>query len=238
VFKKDLRIRKLFAYLKYLNGKKILVRDLAWHFAVTERTIQHDLRWLENNGFITTQKNKTRKGIQTKNSYLVNTDKENDLPFENTYLAVCFIAKQNDDYYVLTKTNYVPQEQNFKKFKPMKDCNFNLPQVKLGVEKRLDDKSLNMAKKLFENDLSKYYKGYIYSGYYNKKILHHSDIDYDDIIITNRRTRLMFSWFLLDDLAVVSTGYMWIKLDSSNRKIDNTITNKCLNKIQTILGVK
>jgi hypothetical protein len=95
-----------------------------------------------------------------------------------------------------------------------------------------------MAKKLFENDLSENYKGYIYSGYYNKKILHHSDIDYDDIIITNRKTKLMFSWFLLDDLTAVPTGYMWIKLDNSHRKIDNTITNKCLNKIQAILGVK
>ena len=66
VFKKDLRREKLFAYLKYLNGKKILVRDLAWHFAVTERTIQMDLRWLENNDFIITKTNKTYTGKQTK----------------------------------------------------------------------------------------------------------------------------------------------------------------------------
>lgn len=41
-----------------------------------KRTIQSDLRWLENNGFIVTQKNKTYKGKQTKNSYIVNLEKE------------------------------------------------------------------------------------------------------------------------------------------------------------------
>ena len=70
VYKKDLRLEKLFGYLKYLNSRKVLIRDLAFHFGVTERTIQTDLRWLENNGFITVQKNKTFNGKQTKNSYI------------------------------------------------------------------------------------------------------------------------------------------------------------------------
>ena len=52
VFTRDLRREKLFAYLKYLNGKKVFVRDLAWKFAVTERTIQSDLKFLIDNGYI------------------------------------------------------------------------------------------------------------------------------------------------------------------------------------------
>lgn len=42
VYTKDLRLEKLFGYLKYLNGIEILIRDLAFHYAVTERTIQPD----------------------------------------------------------------------------------------------------------------------------------------------------------------------------------------------------
>lgn len=68
VFTRDLRREKLFAYLKYLNGKKVFVRDLAWKFAVTERTIQSDLKFLIDNGYIERQINKTFKGRQTKNS--------------------------------------------------------------------------------------------------------------------------------------------------------------------------
>ena len=93
VYKKDLRLEKLFGYLKHLDGKMILIRDLAFHFAVTERTIQTDLRWLENNGFIRVQKNKTFKGKQTKNSYFVNLEKKNDLPCDDTWLDVLFVNK-------------------------------------------------------------------------------------------------------------------------------------------------
>ena len=88
VYTKDLRLEKLFGYLKYLSGRKVLIRDLAFHFGVTERTIQHDLRWLENNGFISVRTNKTSKGIQTQNSYIVNVKKEKDLPCDQTFLNV------------------------------------------------------------------------------------------------------------------------------------------------------
>lgn len=39
IFTRELRRKKLYAYLKYLKGRKVLVRDLAWKFAVAERTI-------------------------------------------------------------------------------------------------------------------------------------------------------------------------------------------------------
>ena len=126
-------------YRKKIRLKEILVRDLAWKFAVTERTIQHDLRFLEENGFIKTQINKTLKGKRTKNSYIVKKNKEKDLPFENTYLGVCFIVKKDDGIYVLTKTNYKAKELAGINFKPMNDCYFRLPQVKLKLEKRIDE---------------------------------------------------------------------------------------------------
>ena len=102
VYTRDLRIEKLFGYLKYMNGRRVLLRDIAWHFAVTKRTIQSDLKWLESNGFITTQKNKTTKGKQTKNSYIVHTEKAKYLPCENTFLNVIILSKQNNEFYVLT----------------------------------------------------------------------------------------------------------------------------------------
>ncbi len=46
VYTRDKRRKSLFKYLKYLKGKKVLVRDLAWKYAVTERTIQSDLKYL------------------------------------------------------------------------------------------------------------------------------------------------------------------------------------------------
>ena len=236
VFTKDLRRQKLFAYLKYLKGRKILVRDLAWKFAVTERTIQHDLRFLEENGFIKTQINKTLKGKMTKNSYIVNKNKEKDLPFENTYLGVCFIVKKDDGIYVLTETNYKAKELAVTNFKPMNDCYFRLPQVKLKLEKRIDEKSFNVATKILGSKFEKEYNGLIYFGYYDKKT---KRIDYENDCkpyIEHRKTKIIFTWFLLTKSIVIPKGFMWIKLDKCNRKIKHTLVNKCLSKIKDVLG--
>src|SRR5574344_557109 len=59
IFTRELRREKLYKYFKYLKGRKILVRDLAWKFAVTERTIQTDIKWLIGNGFIERKLKKT-----------------------------------------------------------------------------------------------------------------------------------------------------------------------------------
>lgn len=58
VFTRDLRREKLYNFFKYLKGRKVLVRNLAWKFAVTERTIQTDIKYLVNKGFITVKTNK------------------------------------------------------------------------------------------------------------------------------------------------------------------------------------
>lgn len=58
VYTRDKRLKSMFEYFEYLKGKKILVRDLAWKYAVTVRTIQNDLKYLMDNGFIKRQINK------------------------------------------------------------------------------------------------------------------------------------------------------------------------------------
>ncbi len=123
IYTKTLRLEKLFAYLKYMNGRRVLLRDIAWHFAVTKRTIQNDLKWLESNGCITTKRNKTSKGIPHKNSYIVHTEKAKDLPCIYTYLNVVILSKQDNKMYVLTKTNYKTKEQTDKYVKIL-NCKF------------------------------------------------------------------------------------------------------------------
>lgn len=101
IFTKDLRREKLFAYLKYLKGRKVLVRDLAWKFAVTERTIQSDLKFLIDNGYIERQLNKTFKGRQTKNSYIVHPEKQKELAFGgDKFVVPIFVSKQGNNYFV------------------------------------------------------------------------------------------------------------------------------------------
>ena len=106
-----------------MNGRKVLIRDLAWKFAVTERTIQSDLKYLIEKGIITKQINLNKQGKQTKNSYIVKKVKEIDLPFDDTYLVVVFLVKQNNEYYVLTKTDYSPNNKK----NNINDYEFELP---------------------------------------------------------------------------------------------------------------
>lgn len=228
-YTRDFRIEKLFGYLKYLKGRKILIRDLAWHFAVTERTIQHDLRWLENNGFVEVQKNKTKKGKPTKNSYIVNLEKEKFLPCENTFLNVVILSKQNNEMYVLTKTNYQAKDQA-KKYIPISKCKFSLPQTTLKIETKLNDRSMILANNIFDEDISNEYKGYIFSDNYKiKKRYINEKWDYAYKVC---RAKAMFSLFMLENHISAPKGYMWIKLEQANRYIKNTYQNKCLNYVK------
>lgn len=225
VFKKDLRREKLFAYLKYLNGKRILVRDLAWHFAVTERTIQMDLRWLENNDFITTKTNKTYIGKQTKNSYIVNKSKEKDLPCSDRYLEIVFLKKIGNDYFVLTKCdtpkskiNRVPKALLF----------YFLPTMKIKNLNNIDKYSLKIANRIFMQDMSKHYKGKVYDELY--------DVYFNTKDKTNKGERLRekyyFSSFIIDDDILANDRYTWLKLSTAQKLIRNRIVYKCLKHIQ------
>lgn len=234
VFKQALRREKLFAYLKYLNGRRVLVRDLAWKFAVTERTIQHDLRWLENGGFIKTQKNMTTKGKQTKNSFIVDLAMEKFLPCEDTYLNVVFIAKAKNDFYVLTKTSYAFMKNTKKKI-TISDYDFDLPMMIEKFNDRIDEHSLRMAKSIFGKDLKNTYKGQIFVNLYKGCF---KDIDRYGREVTERyKQKDLFSLFVLEDELKPKRGYLWIKLSVAPRRLCNKSSRKCIKHIQeSLLG--
>ena len=234
VFKQALRREKLFAYLKYLKGRKILVRDLAWKFAVTERTIQHDLRWLENGGDITTQKNKTFQGKQTKNSYIVNLEMEKQLPCEDTYLNVVFISNVNDVYYILTKTSYAFKKNSKKKI-PISYYDFDLPMMVEKFNDRIDDHSLRIAKNIFGKDLRNSYKGQIFVNLYKGCF---KDIDRYGKEVTERyKQKDLFSLFVLKEKLQPKRGHLWIKLSLAPRRLCNKSLRKCIKYIiDNLLG--
>ena len=163
VFTKKLRRQKLFAYLKYLNEKKVLVRDLAWKFAVTERTIQSDLKFFVDNGFIERKVNKTHIGRMTKNSYMLNKNKEKDLELNDKFLFVVFITKKDNKYFVLTKIEYSEKNKTFYRQK-VEDFQFELPNIKIGNSKKIDDISKRIAEDIFSKHLKDEYKSIVYSN--------------------------------------------------------------------------
>lgn len=236
VYTKDLRLEKLFGYLKYLNGRKVLIRDLAFRFGVTERTIQHDLRWLESNGFLSVQTNKTSKGIQTQNSYIVNVEKEKDLPCDQTFLNVMFVSKINGSYYLLTKTDYSGRKQERWDY-AIEDCEFEIPGMKERFPDRIGFHSLRIAKEIFAKDLERQYKGHILT--HTQKYCY-KDVDKNGNLYNERgKDKNYFTLFLLDGQQKPKEGYYWLKLSVASRRIRNRAVNKCIKLIQeNIIGVK
>ena len=234
VYTKDLRLEKLYGYLKYLNGRKILIRDLAFHFAVTKRTIQTDLRWLENNGFLTVQKNKTFNGKQTKNSYIVNSDKEKDLPCEDTFLHVMFVSKKDNAYYLLTQTSYTGRKKDRWDY-AIQDSDFEMPGMRERFFDRIDNHSLRIAKEIFGNELNEYYKGHILT-HTQKYCL--KDIDkYGGLYNSYCKDKCYFTLFLLDKDIKPTEGYYWLKMSVAPRRIPDRAINKCIKYIkENILG--
>ena len=237
IFKKDLRREKLFAYFKYLNGKKVLVRDLAWKFAVTERTIQTDIKYLIDNNFIKRQINYTKKGKQTKNSYIVNLSKVKDLPCEDTGLKVVFLAKQNNEYYILTETEYKGRDKSYKSpsHKTIDEYEFNLPFVRIKDVNKLDNISHFIAQKLFDTDLSIFYKGYIFKDI-TKSCFKDVDIK-GRFIKVFHKAKYYFTLYMLNECIELPNGYRWIKLSIAPRRLRSKSSNKCLMYIKkNILG--
>ena len=230
VFTKDLRRQKLFAYLKYLNGRKILVRDLAWKFAVTERTIQNDLKYLIDNSFIERQLNKTREGKQTKNSYIVNKAKEKDLHLPDAHLIVVFVAKQKNDYYILTKTNYTEQSKIQIEF-----YDFDMPSMKEKRPENIDSHSKQLAKEIFGQDLVRFYKGMVYSSAPRGKVKYNDTFGY--VVKEYWREKYYFSLFELDEMLSARVGFFWIKLSVAPRRIRVNAIDRGINYIKrNILG--
>lgn len=234
VFTKNLRREKLFAYLKYLKGRKVLIRDLAWKFAVTERTIQSDLKFFEDNGFIERKTNKTNIGKMTKNSYIVNKNKEKDLELNDQYLFVLFITKKDDKYYILTKTEYDESNKTFYQQK-IEDFEFELPNIKIGNSKKIDDISKKIAKDIFSKDLKDEYKSIVYSNIVKGK--------FEEIDVYGKKQnewwkeKIYFSLFLLTEMFQCNSGCKWLTLNVAPRRIRSHNQNKGLKYIKdNILG--
>ena len=234
VFNKNLRREKLFAYLKYLNGRKVAVRDLAWKFAVTERTIQSDLKFFEDNGFIERKINKTHIGRMTKNSYIVNKNKEKNLELNDQYLFVLFITKKDDKYYILTKTEYDESNKTFYQQK-IEDFEFELPNIKIENSKKIDKISFEIAKDIFSRDLKDEYKSIVYSNIVKGKF---EEIDeYGKTQNEWWKEKDYFSLFVLNEMVKCNSGYKWITLNVAPRRIRSHNQNKGLKYIKdNILG--
>lgn len=234
VFTKNLRREKLFAYLKYLNGKKVLIRDLAWKFAVTERTIQSDLKFFEDNGFIERKVNKTHIGRITKNSYIVNKNKEKDLELNDQFLFVVFITKKDDKYHILTKTEYSEKNKTFYRQK-VEDFEFELPNIKIENSKKIDKISFAIAKDIFSRDLKDEYKSIV-----NSNIIKGKFKEIDEYGKTQNewwKEKDYFSLFVLNEMVKCNSGYKWITLNVAPRRIRSHNQNKGLKYIKdNILG--
>lgn len=163
VYTRDKRRKSLFKYLKYLKGKKVLVRNLAWKYAVTERTIQSDLKYLIDNGFIERQTNKTHLNRQTKNSYIVHPEKEKDFPFDDDcFVHPIIIAKQNENYYIITQSDY-DESKVVRGYRNIELFFFELPEFPLKKTSDIDKISLTYANDVFGNNISLKYYGEVYS---------------------------------------------------------------------------
>lgn len=234
VFTKNLRREKLFTYLKYLNSKKVLVRDLAWKFAVTERTIQSDLKFFIDNGFIEKQINKTAIGRITKNSYIVNKNKEKDLELNDQFLFVVFVTKKDDKYYILTKTEYDESNKTLYQQR-IEDFEFELPNIKIGNSKKIDDISKRIAEDIFRKDLKDEYKSIVYSNIVKGK--------FEEIDVYGKKQNKWwkekdyFVLYILKEKYDYAYGYKWLALNVAPRRIRSHNQNKGLKYIKdNILG--
>ena len=229
-----MRREKLFAYLKYLKGKKVSVRDLAWKFAVTERTIQSDLKFFIDNDFIEKQINKTAIGRVTKNSYIVNKNKEKDLELNDQFLFVVFITKKDDKYYILTKTEYDESNKTFYRQR-IEDFEFELPNIKIGNSKKIDDISKRIAEDIFRKDLKDEYKSIVYSNIVKGK--------FEEIDVHGKKQnewwkeKDYFALYILKEKYDCAYGYKWLALNVAPRRIRLHNQNKGLKYIKdNVLG--
>ena len=229
IFTRDLRREKLFAYLKYLNGRKVFVRDLAWKFAVTERTIQNDLKFLIDNGFIERQINKTFKGRQTKNSYIVHPEKQKDLAYggDKSVMAI-FVAKQDDNYYVCVEMGFIPNDDV-----KIDDYDFFLHERLLTDKQNPEKITKKLSKEYFKQKVTGKYMGvicdYLTRGEY-----------YDEDEKRNRkyRNKYFFTLTILDEMYPTRKFSKWISLKVAPRRIKKYYINKGLHQTMRVLGVK
>lgn len=232
VYTRDLRRKSLFKYFKYLNGKMVAVRDLAWKFAVTERTIQNDLKWLVDEGFVNKVTNVAKNGKQTQNTYIVHPEKEIDFPCKYSFIQFVFLAKQNDKWQILLKTDYDESKCVRGKIN-INNFNFYLPSARIYSENKIENKSLEVATKIFKRDLQEEYKGVKFKRFSSHIYTHHdyNALYYDKTISKKIETKDFFVLFVLDEMLESEKGYRWISLSTAPKRLKSTRLTKGINFI-------
>lgn len=234
VFRKSIRREKLWNYFEYLNERKIGIEQLAIKFAVTERTIQNDIKFLIDGKYIERQANKTIKGKQTKNSYLTIKKYESGILSMYSYLQVIYLGKKDNEWYVLTKTDYDDSKVKYK-IRNIKNFTFTLPHKQIYSKNNIDEFAKEITEKAFSENLQEKYQGIVF-----EHISRHRYYKIDDYLHTKSKIKQIKCYFALyrfSECLPCNKGFRWIKLSISPKRIRDFKVNKGLHYIkQNILG--
>ena len=236
VFRKSIRREKLWNYFKYLEGKKIAVENLAIKFGVTERTIQNDVKFLIDGGYIERQTNKTTKGKQTKNSYITIKQYESNVLVKNSYLQVIYLAQKNNEWYVIARTDYDESKVKYK-VRNIKDFTFTLPHKEVYSKNNIEGFSIEITEKVFSKNLQDKYQGIIFE--HSSKHRYYKIDDYLHTKPKFKKIKCYFVLYKLDECLPCNKGFRWIKLSIAPKRIRDFKTNKGLHYVRkNILGWK
>ena len=234
VFRKSIRREKMWNYFEYLEGRRIAVEKLAIKFGVTERTIQNDVKFLIDGGYIERKPNKTRKGKQTKNSYITIKKYESGILTMYSYLQVIYLAKKENEWYVVARTDYDESKVKYK-VRNIKDFTFALPHKQIYSKNNIDEFAKEITEKVFSQNLQDKYQGIVF-----EHISKHRYYKIDDYLHKKpkiKRVRCYFALYKLDEVVPCNKGYRWIKLSIAPKRIRDFKANKGLHYVkQNILG--
>lgn len=234
VFRKSIRREKLWNYFKYLEGRKIAVENLAIKFGVTERTIQNDVKFLIDGGYIERQTNKTTKGKQTINSYITIKKYDSCILTMYSYLQVIYLAKKDNEWYVLSRTEYDESKVKYK-VRNIKDFVFALPHKQIYSKNKIDEFAKEITEKSFSQNLQDKYQGIVF-----EHISKHRYYKIDDYLHTKpkfKKIKCYFVLYKLDELIPCNKRFRWIKLSIAPKRIRDFKTNKGLHYVRkNILG--
>lgn len=234
VFTKSLRREKMWNYFKYLNGKKIGIHELAWKFAVTERTIQNDIKFLVDNGYIEKKRNNTSKGKQTKNSYITLKEYQSGVATMFTFLQIIYLAKKDNDWYIISRTDYDESKVKYK-VRNIKDFTFTLPHKRIYSKNNIDELSIEFTNKIFSQDLQNTYQGIVFEHISKNKY-----IKVDKFLHKKKKIKQIKCFFVLyklDECLKCNKGFRWIKLSIAPKRIKDFKVNKGIHYIcKNLLG--
>ena len=236
VFRKSIRREKMWNYFEYLEGRKIAVEKLAIKFGVTERTIQNDVKFLIDGGYIERQTNKTTKGKQTKNSYITIKQYESNVLVKNSYLQVIYLAQKDNEWYVIARTDYDESKVKYK-VRNIKDFTFALPHKEVYSKNNIEEFSMEITEKVFSKNLQDKYQGIIFD--HSSKHRYYKIDDYLHTKPKFKKTKCYFVLYKLDEVIPCNKRFRWIKLSIAPKRIRDFKTNKGLHYVRkNILGWK